>query len=228
MSEEEESSLLDLPGVEEIGGNDQNPEDNVQAGTSNKAMPSGSGYIFYMDSSMDEGEDMDDYEVESSLQDPNVSREIVSKVMKKKVHETDAANLQKELTEKYISGQMSFQDYVRQLDSDDEDDEDEPIEDQDPLGIVDPLNSTFGSTDSEWTPDREQDKKSKTQKPSKKSMDDFAQDLKKATKQQLGRKLPRLGVVRGKRKRLDPTLQVFFKNISFIFSFFLKSCTTAI
>ena len=46
-------------------------------------------------------------------------------------------------------------------------------------------------------------------------MDDFAQDLKKATKQQLGRKLPRLGVVRGKRKRLDPTLQVFFQKFYF-------------
>ena len=224
MSEGEESSLLDLPGVEEIGGNDENPDDNVQAGTTNKATPSGSGYIFYMDSSMDEGEeDMDDYEVESSLQDPLVSNEIVSKVMKKNVHETNAETLQKELTEKYISGQMSFQDYVRQLDSDDEDDEDEPVEGN--VGNADVLNSTFGSTDSEWTPDREQGKKSKTQKPSKKSMDDFAQDLKKATKQQLGRKLPRLGVVRGKRKRLDPTLQVIFTKI--LISFItLNSCTT--
>ena len=44
-------------------------------------------------------------------------------------------------------------------------------------------------------------------KSSKKNIEDFAQDLKATTKQQLGRKLPRLGVVRGKRKRLDPTLQ---------------------
>ena len=35
----------------------------------------------------------------------------------------DAERLQKDLTEKYISGQLSFEDYIQQLDSDEEDED---------------------------------------------------------------------------------------------------------
>ena len=59
----------------------------------------------------------------------------------------------------------------------------------------------------EWVNAGEKSKSRPKVKSSKKNIEDFAQDLKATTKQQLGRKLPRLGVVRGKRKRLDPTLQ---------------------
>ena len=131
-SADEDTSLLDLPGVEEIGdvsGDIPRKMTKVQSDTTEKhvkASGSGSGFVFYLDSSVDENDDMDDYEIESSLKDPNVSSAIVAKSMKRNsnfdtVH--DAERLQKDLTEKYISGQISFEDYIQQLDSDEEDED---------------------------------------------------------------------------------------------------------
>ena len=104
---------------------------------------------------------------------------------------------------KYLSGQITFQDYLYQLDPDDEEEGEEIINET--------INneSIIDTSDQDWFPGGgEPSKKPINKKPTKKAIDEFAQDLQATTKQQLGRKLPRLGVVRGKRKRLDPTLQV--------------------
>ena len=103
---------------------------------------------------------------------------------------------------KYLSGQITFQDYLYQLDPDDEEEGEEIINET----IND--ESIIDTSDQDWFPGGEPSKKPINKKPTKKAIDEFAQDLQATTKQQLGRKLPRLGVVRGKRKRLDPTLQV--------------------
>ena len=133
---------LDLPGVEEItedisgdGIPRRNKKAKVQSEIADdnkhvKARGSGSGFVFYLDSSgVDENDDMDDYEIESSLKDSNVSSAIVSKSIKRNTSTSnldtvhDAERLQKDLTEKYISGQISFEDYIQQLDSDEEDED---------------------------------------------------------------------------------------------------------
>ena len=141
-SADEDTSLLDLPGVEEItedisgdGIPRRNKKAKVQSEIADdnkhvKASGSGSGFVFYLDSSgVDENDDMDDYEIESSLKDSNVSSAIVSKSIKRNTSTSnldtvhDAERLQKDLTEKYISGQISFEDYIQQLDSDEEDED---------------------------------------------------------------------------------------------------------
>ena len=139
---DEDTSLLDLPGVEEItedisgdGIPRRNKKAKVQSEIADdnkhvKASGSGSGFVSYLDSSgVDENDDMDDYEIESSLKDSNVSSAIVSKSIKRNTSTSnldtvhDAERLQKDLTEKYISGQISFEDYIQQLDSDEEDED---------------------------------------------------------------------------------------------------------
>ena len=214
VEQDEESSILDLPGVEEIGSvhepisSPSQPTSNEKKRPNAKAKPSGSGMTFFMDESAD---DMDQYEVDESLNDPVASDEIIRKSLK---HQTamdveSSDQLQKELTEKYMAGQISFKDYIHQLDmdeDDDDDDEDEEEEDvKDEKEASKNMDDTFAeSSDEEWKPSSSSSKKAKQRK---KAMEDFTKDLKATTKQQLGRKLPRLGVQRGKRKRLNPTLQ---------------------
>lgn len=154
-----------------------------------KVKASGSGLTFFLDSTLEDDEDdMDDYDVEDSLNNPSTSRKIIEKSMDK-VSGQDS-DLQKELTEKYISGQMSFNDYIKQIEDDDDDDE----ESDDQSGE---------ESDDEWIPAGE--KKRKVQAVSDKSIEEFSKDLKHVTKQQLGRKQSRLGV--RTRNKLDPTLQ---------------------
>ncbi len=101
---------------------------------------------------------------------------------------------------KYFSGELSFKEFLSQIEPDDDDLSDEDLED----------------SDEEWVPSGKSSKVAKTkEKPaSKKVMAAFADDLQKTTKQQLGRKLARVGVRRGKIKRLDPTLQGLMGKIS--------------
>ena len=93
---DEDTSLLDLLGVEEItedisgdGIPRRNKKAKVQSEIADdnkhvKASGSGSGFVSYLDSSgVDENDDMDDYEIESSLKDSNVSSAIVSKSIKR-------------------------------------------------------------------------------------------------------------------------------------------------
>ena len=93
---DEDTSLLDLLGVEEItedisgdGIPRRNKKAKVQSEIADdnkhvKASGSGSGFVSYLDSSeVDENDDMDDYEIESSLKDSNVSSAIMSKSIKR-------------------------------------------------------------------------------------------------------------------------------------------------
>ena len=93
-----------------------------------------------------------------------------------------------------VSGELSFKDFLRQFEPEDDDDLSEADE-----------------SDEEWVPSKAE--KAKSSKKTKiKVIEDFADDLQKTTKQQLGRKLARVGVRRGKIKRLDPTLQGLMGN----------------
>ena len=105
-SADEDTSLLDLPGVEEItedisgdGIPRRNKKAKVQSEIADdnkhvKASGSGSGFVSYLDSSgVDENDDMDDYEIESSLKDSNVSSAIVSKSIKRNTSNFDTEQL---------------------------------------------------------------------------------------------------------------------------------------
>ena len=74
----------------------------------------------------DNEEDFEDYDMEESLNDPHTSEKIVEKSVKQ--HDANVVqqdDFQRELTEKYISGQMSFTEYIKQVDADEDDDEEE-------------------------------------------------------------------------------------------------------
>ena len=76
----------------------------------------------------DNEEDFEEYDMEESLNDPHTSEKIVEKSVKQ--HDANVvvqqdSDFQRELTEKYISGQMSFTEYIKQVDADEEDDEEE-------------------------------------------------------------------------------------------------------
>ena len=207
----EDSTLLDLPGVEEVGTTniDQSEEPSTSSGVDKSTVkPSGSGFTFFLNSSMEDdsddedhetGKSIDNYSVEDTLESLSVSNRVIKKTLKRPHEESSSEEnmLQKELTERYISGQLSFTDYIRQIGSDDEDEENEDRDEED------------SDEDEEWVPSSSDNatvtkKKSK----SKASMNDFASEFQRTAKQQLGKKLPRLGNLRGgKRKKLDPTLQ---------------------
>ena len=75
----------------------------------------------------DNEEDFEDYDMEESLNDPHTSEKIVEKSVKQ--HDANVvqqdSHFQRELTEKYISGQMSFTEYIKQVDADEEEDDEE-------------------------------------------------------------------------------------------------------
>ena len=74
----------------------------------------------------DNEEDFEDYDMEESLNDPHTSEKIVEKSVKQ--HDANVVqqdDFQRELTEKYISGQMSFTEYIKQVDADEDDDEED-------------------------------------------------------------------------------------------------------
>ena len=207
----EDSTLLDLPGVEEIGSsssaNINISKDSSEFSSVGKSAvkPSGSGFTFFLNSSVeddsDDDQNIDKYSVEDSLQNLSVSNKVIQKTLKRAHEEnTEGNDLQKELTERYISGQLSFNDYIRQIGSDDEDEENEGRDESD------------SDEDEEWSPSGSGSSSkpgtAKKRSQDKASMEEFSDELQRTAKQQLGKKLPRLGNPRGgKRKKLDPTLQ---------------------
>ena len=119
VDEENETSLLDLPGVEEIGGSGEEhkaPSELSSSPEKPSVKASGSGLTFFLNSSMeDEDDEEDDEELrefapEDTLQDSNISSHVIQRTLNQ--HEE---GLQKELTERYISGQLSFNEYIRQI-----------------------------------------------------------------------------------------------------------------
>ena len=119
----------------------------------------------------------------------------------------DQTRMERELTEKYLSNEITFKDYVRQIAPEDESDDESEEEKSQNSSDID---------DSDWTPSPTKRPKKDQNKSKKKkvNIDDpdqtpesqFAKDLKQATRQQLGRKRQRLGIA-PRKKRLDPALQ---------------------
>ena len=124
----------------------------------------------------------------------------------------EKSKLERELTEKYLSNEITFKDYVRQIapdnDSDNESDEDVKVPD-----------SSEEIDDSDWVPSPTKKHKKDQPDKSKRKRNDFddndvdqspesqfAKDLKHTTRQQLGKKRQRLGIA-PRKKRLDPALQ---------------------
>ena len=95
----------------------------------------------------DNEEDFEEYDMEESLNDPLTSEKIVEKSVKQ--HDANVVqqdDFQRELTEKYISGQMSFTEYIKQIDADEEDDDGS----EETKGDLD--NSDIITDDEEWIP----------------------------------------------------------------------------
>ena len=95
----------------------------------------------------DNEEDFEEYDMEESLNDPLTSEKIVEKSVKQ--HDANVVqqdDFQRELTEKYISGQMSFTEYIKQIDADEDDDD----VSEETKGDLD--NSDIITDDEEWIP----------------------------------------------------------------------------
>jgi len=124
----------------------------------------------------------------------------------------EKSKLERELTEKYLSNEITFKDYVRQIapDNDSDNESDEDVKGPDSSEEID---------DSDWVPSPTKKHKKDQPDKSKRKRNDFddndvdqspesqfAKDLKHATRQQLGKKRQRLGIA-PRKKRLDPALQ---------------------
>ena len=204
--DEETSSLLDLPGVEEIGKVRKETKQSSESRVSlekHSVKPSGSGLTFFLededdnDDDEEEEEEFREFEVEDALQDSATSSKIIERTLKQQ--DEGGHGFQKELTERYISGQLSFNEYIRQIGSDDEEEEEENEDTKD--------SDDTDEDDEEWMPSDEGITKQmdKTPKRSKKKK-------KNEFQQTTGSKEPPLKIHRGpgggsKRKKLDPTLQ---------------------
>ena len=124
----------------------------------------------------------------------------------------EKSKLERELTEKYLSNEITFKDYVRQIapDNDSDNESDEDVKGPDSSEEID---------DSDWVPSPTKKHKKDQPDKSKRKRNDFddndvdqspesqfAKDLKHTTRQQLGKKRQRLGIA-PRKKRLDPALQ---------------------
>ena len=109
-----------------------------------RVKPSGSGLTFFMEDDIED--DFEEYDMEESLNDPLTSEKIVEKSVKQHDANIVQQDFQKELTEKYISGQISFTEYIKQQDADEDEDDvsEETKEDLD--------NSDIITDDEEWIP----------------------------------------------------------------------------
>lgn len=151
-------------------------------------------FTFVMD---DEGEE-DDVE-EEELPAPNLGSSLTLAES-----ETEASELtpedetkqrERELTDKYLSGQLSFKDFVQEINNEEKDEEEE-----------------LSDEDEEWTPPGKKSKSTKRSRPnspepskSKSNRESFEEEFDNSQKAQLKRK-KKVGVG-GRRKRLDPALQ---------------------
>ncbi len=100
---------------------DNNSSPSASASEAAKVKPSGSGLTFFLNEEDEEDEDDIDEaeEIQKALNDPEASEAIISQALNKG-HEGQEEDLQKELTEKYFSGKMSFSEYIKRIDLADE------------------------------------------------------------------------------------------------------------
>ena len=109
--------------------------------------------------------------------------------------EDETKQRERELTDKYLSGQLSFKDFVQEINNDDDAEEEEESDE-----------------DEEWTPPGKKMKSNKKSRPSspessksKSNRESFEEELENSQKAQLKRKRKAPGG--GRRKRLEPALQ---------------------
>ena len=128
--DDETSSLLDLPGVEEIGKvrSEETKQSSESILEKHSVKPSGSGLTFFLgdedeDDDDDDEEEFREFEVEDALQDSATSSKIIERTLTQQ--DEGSHGFQKELTERYISGQLSFNEYIRQIGSDDDEEEED-------------------------------------------------------------------------------------------------------
>ena len=194
--DDETSSLLDLPGVEEIGKvrSEETKQSSESILEKHSVKPSGSGLTFFLgdedeDDDDDDEEEFREFEVEDALQDSATSSKIIERTLTQQ--DEGSHGFQKELTERYISGQLSFNEYIRQIGSDDDEEEEDNEDTKD-----------SEDTDEEWMPSDDgiiSTKQPAAAKRSKKNTNEEQPPLKK---------VHRGGQGGGhKRKKLDPTLQ---------------------
>ena len=104
---------------------------------------------------------------------------------------------ERELTDKYLAGQLSFKDFVQEYNNDNKEEEEE---------------EELSDEDEDWTPPGKKTKSAKKSRPtspdcgkSKSNRESFEEELETSQKAQLKRK--KKGVGGGRRKRLEPALQ---------------------
>eukprot|EP00095_Tigriopus_kingsejongensis_P008374 maker-scaffold856_size87843-snap-gene-0.23 protein:Tk08374 transcript:maker-scaffold856_size87843-snap-gene-0.23-mRNA-1 annotation:"general transcription factor 3c polypeptide 3" len=172
------------------------------------AVPSGSGLTFLMSGSPDEL----DFTPREDDEDEDDPRRILEQSQDSSLGATDnpeddemnQAQRERELTDKYLTGRLSFRDFVKEmsLESDDEEAiEEEELEE-----------SASDTSDAEWTPSK---KTLRTEASAKKVKEldpedhqgHFESEMDQTQRQQLSRKGRKLGSKNIRRKRLDPALQ---------------------
>ena len=104
---------------------------------------------------------------------------------------------ERELTDKYLAGQLSFKDFVQEYNNENKEEEDE---------------QELSDEDEDWTPPGKKQKNAKKSRPtspdsgkSKSNRESFEEELESSQKAQLKRKKKSVGG--GRRKRLEPALQ---------------------
>ena len=135
--------------------------------------------------------------------------------------------MERELTSKYLSGELTFQDYIREIDPEDSEEEEEEEEKKKETAREgareDEDLDDLEDDDEEWLPKSEKKKGSGGKKVKKirdpasaaaamggeetEEMVKFAQELRQTSRQQLGKKRQRVGMA-PRRNKLDPALQV--------------------
>uniref|UniRef100_A0A0K2UFK2 General transcription factor 3C polypeptide 3 n=1 Tax=Lepeophtheirus salmonis TaxID=72036 RepID=A0A0K2UFK2_LEPSM len=173
----------------------ENETSTEKPSTSIEAVASGNALKFFMNQDSDEDyfdekEDeayMDVVDGEETLyefkDDPNAVRE-------------------RELTDKYLAGNLSFSDFVREMNQ--ESDEEELSSE------LEENNEDEDEKDEEWIPETKKSKVSEIDDPNSEAETDhctqFEKEMDQTSRQQLGKKKKRVGV-RTRRRKLDPALQ---------------------
>lgn len=202
------------------------------------AVPSGSGMTFLLNSPLENEEDhsilmediIDPDEDEGHGRDEDDPRQFIPQALSSDREEVEPdltpstsqaledgdvdmvhAKRERELTDKYLTGQLSFRDFVKEMSLESEDEE--AIEEEE-------IDSDLSdSSDLDWTPSKKLKTEAKVKKkvdveePLEEENDDedhqghFESEFNQSQRQQLSRKGRKVGTKNIRRKRLDPALQ---------------------
>eukprot|EP00092_Neocalanus_flemingeri_P103950 GFUD01133072.1.p1 GENE.GFUD01133072.1~~GFUD01133072.1.p1 ORF type:complete len:926 (+),score=328.00 GFUD01133072.1:114-2891(+) len=176
--------------------------ENVGSGRGVMARPAGNNSLTFFMNDEDVDEEEEEAEMEGVAEDvtiDNLSMELssldTSQTSQASVEEETSKQRERVLTDKYLAGQLSFKDFVSEINGE-EDDEEELVSDD----------------DEEWRPPGKRVKPGKTSRATspesaknKSNRESFEEELEQSQKSQLKRKKKVGGGTR--RKRLDPALQ---------------------